>query len=35
MSVKSIATQEQIEELGYSSIQDMIDNKMEVEYVWN
>lgn len=35
MSVKSIAVQEQVEELGYSSIQEMIDNGVEVEYVWN
>lgn len=35
MSVKSIVIQEQIEELGYSSIQEMIDNGVEVEYAWN
>lgn len=35
MSVKSIQVQEQIEELGYSSTQEMIENGVKVEYVWH
>lgn len=33
MSVKSIRIQEQIEEMGYSDIQEAIDNGVEVKYV--
>ena len=33
MSVKLIQIQEQVEELGYSSIQEAIDNGVEVKYV--
>ena len=35
MSVKSIKVQEYVEELGYSDIQEAIDNGVEVENVWN
>lgn len=34
MSVKSVKFQEQVEELGYSSIQEAINNGVEIHYVW-
>ena len=33
MSVKTVKIQEQIEELGYSSVQEAIDNGVEIRYV--
>lgn len=33
MSVRSVAIQEQIEELGYSTIDEAIQNGVEVKYV--